>query len=151
MESYRSMALTSSIGIVLKKLDANRLSWWREEHSALKSWQAGFHKGCSTTDQFLRLSQFISDGFQSTQRRRNIANFFDFTRAYDHVWRTGLLMKMSKMGVPNRFTESFSSWFLNRTPRMQVNGTIGLSRTFKTVLTHGSVLFTTYINQSWPN
>ena len=78
-------------------------SGWRRtlrtsgEHSTLQPSPAGFRKGCSTTDQCLQLSQFISDGFQSTQHRHTIATSFDFSWTYDHVWCTGFPMKMSKM------------------------------------------------------
>ena len=91
----------------------------------------------------MRLSQFISDRFQSTQRLRTIATFFDFGRAYDRVWYTGLLIKMSKMCVPRRFTEWQSSWFINRTARVRENGSIGPSRTFKDGST---IIFTIYID-----
>ena len=129
---YRSIALTSTIRKVLERLIAHRLSWWLEEHSALSFWQVGFHKGCSTTDKCLSLSQFIFDGFQSTQRKRTVATFIDTTRAYNRVWRTdALLTKMSKMGVPCRFTEWLSSWFINRTAIVQVNGSIKPSRTLQ--------------------
>ena len=140
MGSYHQIALTSTIGKVLERLTAKLLSWWLEEHSALSPWQAGFRKGRNTTYQCLRPSQFISDGLQSTQRRRTIATFFDFSRAYDRVWRTGLLMKISKIGVPRRFTEWLSSWSINRTARVRVNGYIGPSRSFKEGLSQGSVL-----------
>ena len=127
--NYCPIDLTSTIGKVLKRLIANCLSWWLAEHSAISPWQAGFSKGRSTID--LWLSQFISDGLQSTQSRRNVATFLDFSRAYDHVWRTGLLMNISKIGVLIRFTEWLSSWFINRTVRVRVNGSMGPSRTFK--------------------
>ena len=101
--SYRSLALTSTIGNVLEKLIVNRLSWWLEKHSALSPWQAGFRKGRSTTDQCLRLSPFISDGFLSTQRQRTVATFFDFILEYDRVLRIVLVMKMLKMGDPRLY------------------------------------------------
>ena len=75
------------------------------------------------------------------QGRRTIANFFDLSRAYDRVWPTGLLMKMSNMGVPPRFTEWLSSWFIHRTASVRLNGSIGPSRTFMDGLPQGSVIF----------
>ena len=83
-------SVTSTIGEIMERLIANRLSWRLEEHSALSTWQAGFRKGRSATDQCLRLSQFISDRFQPTQRQHTIATFFDFSRLNDRVWHTGL-------------------------------------------------------------
>ena len=100
--------------------------------------------GRRTTD--LWLSRFISDGFQSAQRRRTTATFFDFSRAYDCIWCTGRLMKMSMMGVPRRSTEWLSSWFINCTARVRVIGSIGPSRTFNEGLPQGSVLFSIYVD-----
>ena len=151
-KSWRLMRRSNNnnnIRKVMDRLIANRLSWWFEEHSALTPYQASLRKGRSTTDQCkgrnttdqckgrnttdqcMRQSQFISEGFQPTQRRRNIATFFEFCRAYDRVWRTELLMKMSKMDVPSRFTEWLSSWFICRTARLWENGSIRPSISFK--------------------
>ena len=174
MGRYWPIALTSTIGMVLERFIANCLplwleehsalspwqtgfrkrrsttdqclSWWLEEHSALSPWQTGFRKGCSTTDQCLQLSQFISDGFQSTHRRHTIATFFDNSQAYDRVWCTGILIKMSKIGAPRSITEWLSSWFINCTIKVRVNGSINSSRTFTEDLSQGSIHFTICIN-----
>ena len=59
-------------------------------------------------------------------------------------------MKMSKMGVPRRFTEWLSSWFINRIARVRVNAFVGTSISFKESLPQGFIisflLFTIYIN-----
>ena len=99
VSSNRPIALTSTIGKLLKRLIVNRLSWWLEAKSLLSPWQAGFRKRRCTTDQCLRLSQFVSDGFQSTNKERTVLILFDYSKAYDTVWRTGLLQKMLDIGV----------------------------------------------------
>ena len=103
--SYRPIALTSTIGKLLERLIVNRLSWCLEAKSLLSPCQAGFRKRRCTTDQCLRLSQFDSDGFQSTNKERTVLMLFDFSKAYDTVWRTGLLEKMLDIGVPLRFVQ----------------------------------------------
>ena len=100
VSSYRPIALASTIGKFLERLIANRLSWWLEAKSLLSPWQAGFLKRRCTSDQCLRLSQFVSDGFQSTNKERTVHMLFDYFNAYDTVWRTGLLQKMPDIGVP---------------------------------------------------
>ena len=72
VSSYRPIALTSTIGKLLERLIVNRLSWWLEARSLLSPWPAGFRKRRCTTDQCLRLSQFVSDGFQSTNKERTV-------------------------------------------------------------------------------
>ena len=79
VSSYRPIALTSTIGKLLERLIVNRLSWWLEAKSLLSPWQAGFRKRRCTTDQCLRLSQFVSDGFQSTNKERNVLMLFDYS------------------------------------------------------------------------
>ena len=75
---------------------------------------------------------------------------FDFSKAYDRVWRTGLLLKMHLLGIPARFLVWISSWLTNRQARVRVNTKVGQSRTFKECLPQGSVLspllFVIYIN-----
>ena len=59
--------------------------------------QAGFRKGRSTCD----LTTFIENGFQ--QNLQTGVVFLDLTAAYDSVWHTGLLYKLSK-SMPYWFT-----------------------------------------------
>ena len=55
-----------------ERLIVNSLSWWLEAKSLFSPWQAGFRKRRCTTDQCLRLSKFVSDGFQSTNKERTV-------------------------------------------------------------------------------
>ena len=150
VSSYRPIALTSTIGKLLESLIVNRLSWWLEAKSLLSPWQAGFRKRRCTTDQCLRLSQFVSDGFHSTNKERTVLMLFDYSKAYDTVWRTGLLQKMLDIGIPLRFVQWTTAWLTNRIARVQLNGVTGRCRTFKEGLPQGSVLsqllFVLYIN-----
>ena len=111
---------------------------------------AGFRKRRFNTDHCLRLSQFASDGFQSTNKERTVPMLFEFSKAYDIVWITGLFQKMLDIGVPLRFVQWTTAWLTNRIARVQLNGVTGRCRTFKEGLQLGSVLstllFVLYIN-----
>ena len=150
VSSYRPIALTSIIGKLLERLIVNRLSWWLEAMSLLSPWQTGFRKRRCTTDQCLRLFKFASDGFQSTNKERTVLMLFDYSKAYDTVWRTGLLQKMLDIGVPLRFVQWTTAWITNCIARVQLNGVTGRCRTFKEGLPQGLVLspllFVLYIN-----
>ena len=149
VSSYRPIALTSTIGKLLERLIVNHLSWWLEAKSLLSPWQAGFRKRRCTTDQCLILSQFVSDGFQLTNKERTVLMHFDYSKAYDTVWRTGLLQKMLDIGVPLRFVQWTTAWLTNRIARAQLNGVTRRCHTFKEGLPQGSVisplLFVLYI------
>ena len=116
---------------LLERMIVSRLSWWLGEHPLLSPWQTGFWKGRSTVDQCLRLSQHISDGFQSLEKLRTGMTLFDFSKAYDRVWKTGLLQKMHLLAIPARFLVWISSWLTNRQACVRVNAKVGRSRTFK--------------------
>ena len=65
---------------------------------------------------------------------------FDYSKAYDTVWRTGLVQKMHDIGVPLRFVQWTTAWLTNRIARLQLNGVTGRCRSFKEGLPQGSVL-----------
>ena len=75
---------------------------------------------------------------------------FDYSKANDTVWRTGLLQKMLDIGVPLRFVQWTTAWLTNRIARIQLNGVTGRCRIFKEGLPQDSVLsplhFVLYIN-----
>ena len=147
---YRPLAPTSTIGKLLERLIVNRHFWWLEAKSLISPWQAGFRKSRCTIDQCLWLSQFVSDGFLSTNKERTVHMLFDYSKTYDTVWRTGLLQKMLDIGVPLRFVQWTTAWLTNRIARVQLYGVTGRCRTFKEGLPQGSVLspllFVLYIN-----
>ena len=150
VSSYRPIALKSTIGKILERLIVSHLSWWLEAKSLLCPWQAGFRKRRCTTDQCLRLFQFVSDVFQSTNKERTALMLFDYSKACDTVWRTGLLQKMLDIGIPLRFVQWTTAWLTKRIARVQLNGVTGRCRAFKEGLPQGSVLspllFVLYIN-----
>ena len=140
VSSYHPNSLTSTIGKLFERLIVNRLSWWLEAKSLLSPWQAGFRKRRCTTYQCHRLSQFDSDGFQSTNKARTVLMLFDYSKANDTLWRTGQFKKMLDIGVPLRFVQWTTAWLTNRIARVQLDGVTGRCRTFKEGLPHGSVL-----------
>ncbi len=81
--NHRPIAQTSTLSKILKRLIANQLAWWFDSKELFSPWQAGFRKGLSTTDQTLRLTQYVFDGFQT--REKTVACFFDYSKAYDTV------------------------------------------------------------------
>ena len=67
-------------------------NWW-----LLLRFQACFREGHNIEEQLVRLSQEVWKSFQA--RDRTVIILFDLCRAYDKVWRDGLLWKLSGAGV----------------------------------------------------
>jgi hypothetical protein len=86
---------------LLERLALERIS--SKVDKMLSQDQAGFRKGRSTCDQFAALTTYTENGFQ--QNLKNGTIFIDLTAAYDTVWHTGLLAKLT-IGLPYWFTRA---------------------------------------------
>ena len=137
-QSYRPISLTSCLGKIAERMVNNRLYHWLEKHKIIDSSQAGFRKGCRTEDQLFRFVQSTIDGFQKGQN--TTAVFIDLQQAYDRVWRKGLLMKMSDIGIHGKMLKWIQAFLTNRTIQTTVEGTTSSRRTLEEGLPQGSAL-----------
>ena len=151
-ESYRPISLTDCLGKILEKVIADRLSAYMEEKELFNECQAGFRQERCTADQVWKLVQKATDKLQS--RRDNglatIVTFFDFERAYDKVWREGLIAKMIKLELPYSFIRYTRSFFSCRRTSVEINGTRSKEFYLNEGLPQGSaispLLFLLFIN-----
>ena len=121
--SFRPIALTACLGKLLEKIITNRLSVFMEDNNLLNPNQAGFRKKRCTTDQVLKLVQMAFDKIhQNKQGSTTLVTFFDFSRAYDKVWREGLISKMIKMGIPFQFIKYTRLFLSGRRTVVDING-----------------------------
>ena len=122
--SYRPISLTACLGKVLEKIVAYRLKDFLERNDLLNENQAGFRSERCTTDQVLKLVQMATDTMQSKEKggAATIVMFSDFERAYDKVWRDGLLSKMIALSILYRFVKYARHFLSTRKTRVEVNG-----------------------------
>ena len=67
----------------------DRLVWYLEKHKLITNVQSGFHKNRSTTDQLVRLENFVGEAF--IQKQHVVAVFFHLEKAYDTTWKHGII------------------------------------------------------------
>ena len=150
VESYRPVCLTSCLAKTMERMVAMRLQHMAESNGWWCGEQAGFRRLRCTEDQVIRLTQSISDGFQSRPAQRTVLALLDFSKAYDTVWREELLSELVGAGVPRRFVQWLRGFLRNRKACVRVDGVQGQFRAFKQGLPQGSVLapllFLFYIN-----
>ena len=78
----------------MERIIANRLHWFLESKNKINQEQAGFRRGCSTTDHIVQLETDVKLAF--SKKRSLVAVFLDISKAYDSVWIQGLLLKTIK-------------------------------------------------------
>jgi len=149
--SYRPISLTACLGKLMEKIVADRLTYVLENRGLLADSQAGFRQNRCTTDQVLRMTQLATDQFQGKhQSSATVITFFDYEKAYDKVWRAGLLHKMQAMDLPDKFIQYTRSFLSGRKTAVDVNGARSNQFILKEGLPQGSsispLLFLVFIN-----
>ena len=95
--SYRPISLTSCVCKTMERIVNQRMQWYLETESILAPEQAGFRQYRSTEDQTTHLAQAIEDAFQA--KKVMLTAFIDFQKAFDKVWKDGLLVKLQRHGI----------------------------------------------------
>jgi len=102
-DMYRPIALNSCIGkvfstLMLKELQAERMKKCPENIN-----QAGFVKGAMTVDHIMTLHTIVHKYKQL--KKPVYGAFIDFRKAFDLVWRDGLMLKLYKLGIKKSLLE----------------------------------------------
>ena len=93
--NYRPIALTSCL--CKKRMINERLVWYLEPNNLITKYQSGFRAERSTNDNLVRLETFIRDAF--IKREHVVAVFFYLEKAYDTIWRYGILKDLHNFGL----------------------------------------------------
>jgi len=121
--SYRPISLTSCVCKTMERIVNQRLQWYLEVEDVITPEQAGFRRYRSTEDQTTHLTQVIEDAFQA--KKATLAVFIDLQRAFDKVWKDGLLVKLQRGGISGNMYRWTKSYLHNRRARVLVDGHCG--------------------------
>ena len=81
----------------------------------------GFRAERSTNDNLVRLETFIHDAFI---KREHVVVFFDLEKAYDTIWRYGILKDLYNFGLKGRLPNFIKSFLEDRTIQVRVGSTL---------------------------
>ena len=91
--NYRGITLLSILGKVFTIILNKRLTKWSEDNKLVSENKAGFRKGFQTFDHIFTL-QTLARSYLKGNKKLYVC-FVDFKKAYDLVWRNGLLYKLT--------------------------------------------------------
>ena len=116
--SYRPISLLPAMGKLLEGILAKRLRIWLENRRLIPQCQSGFRGVRCTSDHLFRLSQSISNGFNSGLS--TVAAMLDVEGAFDTVWHDGLRLKLLRSGLPVITVRWLSDFLRNRRFAVQI-------------------------------
>jgi hypothetical protein len=94
-ENYRPIALTSCLSKSMEKMVIERLIYFVESKGYLSNYQIGFRRGRNNMDPIVCLQHEVLTA--KVNKESVLAVFLDIEKAYDMMWKEGLLIKLRKM------------------------------------------------------
>ena len=107
--NYRGVTITSCFGKLFTLIINERLIEFLNYKKTINVCQIGFRKGYRTADHVFVLNTIINSYFK---KGKNVyACFVDFSKAFDTVWRKGLLYKLMLNGLSYKFIKLIESMY----------------------------------------
>ena len=151
--NYRPIALTSHMCKWMEKILVRRLNYFLEQKGLMAPYQSGFRTGRSTMDAVVKVSNEIEKTFKMKEIMAIV--FYDIEKAYDSMWREGLLIKLNNMGVRGRFYNWVLDFLTERRFRVKVGSEMSVEYKVDNGIPQGSVispvLFNVMINDIFMN
>ena len=137
--SYRPISITSYIGKVFEQIIALRLDSFFKSIGLLDKFQEGFKRQRNTIRYLHRLDNDIRE--KLSRKHTVICLFIDFEKAFDSVWKKGIMKKLYDIGINGNIWLLINSFLMNRKVKLLFNDYTGIIRFSKDFgLPQGSAL-----------
>lgn len=151
--NYRPIALTSNICKLMERMINERILYILESKQLLAPYQSGFRKGRQTMD----LVVCLEDEVRKVQVNKEsvCAVFFDVEKAYDMLWRDGLLIKLHQIGIGGKLFNWIMDFLRERSIQVLIGTEVSKQHVVENGTPQGSVvsptLFSIMINDIFVN
>lgn len=139
-KAYRPIALLNTIGKLLEKLVANRISKATEQHNLLPEEQMGARPHRSTVSAVGLLTEQIHTIWGKDKKRAASILSLDISGAFDNVSHERLIHNMRIKGIPQWITNFTASFLERRTTSVVLGSFRGDKITTTTGIPQGSPL-----------
>ena len=117
--NYRGITLNSFLGKLFCTILHQRLSDFCDANDIIAKEQAAFRKGYRSTDHIYLLKTIVKKYI--AQNKRLSICFVDLEKAFDSVWRKGILNKVKKLGIEGNILDIIKSIYDNTTYIVTIN------------------------------
>lgn len=135
--SYRPISLLPVMSKLFEKILHKRISKIVNEHNIIPNHQFGFRGKHATVEQVSRVINTIRTAMENKEHCPGI--FLDVSQAFDRVWISGLLHKLSAY-LPEQVLSLLSSYLTNRTFRVSLGDATSDPHPIQAGVPQGSVL-----------
>ena len=148
VSNYRPISLLNSEDKVFERLIFKHLYNHLKDNNLLTPFQSGFIPGDSTVNQLAFLYNTFCKALDSGKEVRVV--FLDINKAFDRVWRAGLIHKLKAAGVSGKMLLWFQNYLSDRKQRVILLCAASDWTDIKAGVPQGSILgpllFLPYIN-----
>lgn len=115
--NYRPISLLNTLAKVLESTISFRLKL-AFMHKICPE-QLAFHPGHSTSNQLLKLIDYLTN--KTKRHEKSATLFLDFEKAFDKVWREGLIYELITLRTNMQLAKIINSFLTNRTYTLRVS------------------------------
>ena len=137
--SYRPISITSYLGKLFERILSVRANNFLKKKNLFDPYQEGFTEKKNTIRYLNRLILDIKSDLNNG--KTVICLFLDFEKAFDSIWKKGLIVKLFMLGFRGKFLKLINNFLQSRTVCLNINGNKGNVRNCSEFgLPQGSVL-----------
>lgn len=106
----------------MERMITERLMYYVESKGRMSLHESGFRKGRGTMDPVICLETDVRKA--QANKETVIAVFLDVEKAYDMVWKEGLMIRLSELGISGRTFNWIKEFLFERYIQVRVGGAL---------------------------